>query len=262
MTIKEKLLNAAKKKEKGFSSIIGVIFAILLLFVLFYFNFYMQSIKTLKANLTDDADAATMAAATVNLERYGWDYKNLLCIGSANFNTNTLSDEEAKEVLSHVKKYSASLVESMGINNSTDEKLSFKGGNVGWTASVLGAKTFSLDEFRIYDFSQDGKCVCYSISSSSGTITADIINRMKNNGFIGINIQKRILSERNVCSEIPSIGKNGHIPTANRLPTIQARFSFSLNLPKVFTMTNVDNKEISNLTINSVSQAKDFVLNH
>ena len=71
-----------KQKKKGLSTMIGAIFMVFLLFVLFFFSYYMKAIETLNINMKDDADMATMAAVTVDLDKYGKDHKDLYCIGS------------------------------------------------------------------------------------------------------------------------------------------------------------------------------------
>lgn len=75
-----------KQKKKGLSTMIGAIFMVFLLFVLFFFSYYMKAIETLNINMKDDADMATMAAVTVDLDKYGKDHKDLYCIGSTDFN--------------------------------------------------------------------------------------------------------------------------------------------------------------------------------
>lgn len=245
-----------KQKKKGLSTMIGIIFMTFLLFILFFFSYYMKAIETLKINMKDDADMATMAAVTVDLDKYGKDHKDLYCIGSTDFdnpngerNSHKANATEQNEVYKHLNLYAKSLISTMGLKSAETD--SFSGGNVGWAANALGAKNFKLDNFKIYEYSKTkGIWVCYSVT---GEIKAVKLNAIKNNeinAFNGLIVEKEQVTEDEVKADGIDISKPS--------PTVCATFSFELSLPNLFADANADANRVSNLSIKSVSQTKEF----
>lgn len=245
-----------KQKKKGLSTMIGAIFIAFLLFILFFFSYYMKAIETLKINMKDDADMATMAAVTVDLDKYGKDHKDLYCIGSTDFNNpngernnHKANATERNEVYKHLNLYAKSLISTMGLQSSETD--SFSGGNVGWAANALGAKNFKLENFKIYEYSNiKGIWVCYTVA---GEINAVKLNAIKNNemsAFNGLTVAKKQATE----DEIKADG----VDTSKPSPTVCATFSFELSLPNLFANVNSDANQVSNLSVKSVSQTKEY----
>ena len=245
-----------KQKKKGLSTMIGIIFMTFLLFILFFFSYYMKAIETLKINMKDDADMATMAAVTVDLDRYGKDHKDLYCIGSTDFNNpngernnHKANTTEQNEVCKHLNLYAKSLISTMGLKSAETD--SFSGGNVGWAASALGAKKFKLDNFKIYEYSKTkGIWICYIVTGEINSVKLNAIKNNENNAFDGLIVAKKQVTEDEVKADGVDISKPS--------PTVCATFSFELSLPNLFADANADANRVSNLSIKSVSQTKEF----
>lgn len=245
-----------KQKKKGLSTMIGIIFMTFLLFILFFFSYYMKAIETLKINMKDDADMATMAAVTVDLDKYGKDHKDLYCIGSTDFdnpngerNSHKANATEQNEVYKHLNLYAKSLISTMGLKSAETD--SFSGGNVGWAANALGAKNFKLDDFKIYEYSKaKGIWVCYSVTGEIKAVKLNAIKNNERNAFNELTVTKNQVTEDEVKADGADISKPS--------PTVCATFSFELSLPNLFADANADANRVSNLSIKSVSQTKEF----
>ena len=245
-----------KQKKKGLSTMIGIIFMTFLLFILFFFSYYMKAIETLKINMKDDADMATMAAVTVDLDKYGKDHNDLYCIGSTDFNnpngernSHKANATEQNEVYKHLNLYAKSLISTMGIKSAETD--SFSGGNVGWAANALGAKNFKLDNFKIYEYSKTkGIWVCYTVTGEIKAVKLNAIKNNESNAFNGLIVEKKQVTEDEV--------KADGVDTSKPSPTVCATFSFELCLPNLFADTNPDVNRVNDLSIKSVSQTKEF----
>lgn len=245
-----------KQKKKGLSTMIGAIFMVFLLFVLFFFSYYMKAIETLKINMKDDADMATMAAVTVDLDKYGKDHKDLYCIGSTDFNNpngernnHKANTTEQNEVYKHLNLYAKSLISTMGLKSAETD--SFSGGNVGWAANSLGAQNFKLDNFKIYEYSQTKRIwICYTVTGEINAVKLNAVKNNENNAFNGLTVTKKQATEDEVQTDGIDISKPS--------PTVCATFSFELSLPHLFADTNPDVNRVNNLSIKSVSQTKEF----
>lgn len=265
-----------RRKKKGLSTMIGSLAMIFLLVVLFYFSFYMKCIETINLNLKDDADIATLASATVDLNKFGQDHKNLHCMGSANTDymgqdslkiketgKNLISVNEKNEMRKHLTQYSNSLVSTMGIvYNASNESKTFSGGNVGWAANSLGARDFKLDNFKIYEFINN-KWICYEVKNLSTkdlmTIkdleyTYDSNNNVivkNDSGTIEDFFNSLTLTKKNVTAE--ELTKDGIVENEH-YPTVCATFSFTMDLPNFFGFSKAES--LNDLKIKSISQVK------
>ena len=216
----------------------------------------MKAIETLKINMKDDADMATMAAVTVDLDKYGKDHKDLYCIGSTDFNNpngernnHKANTTEQNEVYKHLNLYAKSLISTMGLKSAETD--SFSGGNVGWAANSLGAQNFKLDNFKIYEYSQTKRIwICYTVTGEINAVKLNAVKNNENNAFNGLTVTKKQATEDEVQTDGIDISKPS--------PTVCATFSFELSLPHLFADTNPDVNRVNNLSIKSVSQTKEF----
>ena len=248
-----------KKKGKGFSTLIGTLFAFLFLMIFFYLSYYTKALETIKLNIQDDADAATMAAAIINEDMYDDNRSDFYCIGGAktraknNISSSTLSVAERAEVEEHLLEYASSLTKTAGMTAD-----GFKGGNIGWAASALGAKDFNLDELIFYDF--------VDVSTGNGIRRTDVImyrienlsmqtlvNASNGSGLSGINIYASIAGDNLSDAALYTFLAQHELSAPN--PTVQAVFSFDLDLPYI-TKIMAGITKSSRLTIKSVTQVE------
>lgn len=246
-----------KNKKKGFSTLLGGLTMICILIIFFMLTFYLKCIETVNLNLKDDADMATMAAATIDLDQYGTDHKNLYCVSSSSsFSNAALSNEEKTAFKNHFTEYADNLVTTMGLNENGFDKNG--SGNISWAVNALGAKNFKLSVFEIYDYNRvNNKWIRYSVQNINPNI---LYSRSLDDSAI----TKTILSSSDVSKD-PVTNKtilttsNGKKITATyNVPTVHAVFSFTLKLP-IFLGNEgfFDSETTKNLSVNSISQVEE-----